>query len=238
MSRTAHSASHPSPARKKPPPAPPPPDGWRPMEAAEILYPDAAALHRQGGEGLETAISQDLHRLSARANRSPEIRPDAWLTLRLLDALRGRQDLQLTGRNARDPLAPRTPVTADVLRDACERNNGDLVFHRRWVLVDFRDGRLSSGHDLPPTHFGNPVQPSRLADVRVEASSASPAQPGLPAGEADGTAQPEFTLDRGRQWLVWVRDSFAAEGKPMPPTVACLASAASGFSGRIPRDPF
>ena len=105
MSRTAPTASHPSRAKRKPPA--PPPGGWRPMEAADILCPDAAALYRQGGEALEAAISRDLHRLSARANRSPEIRRDAWLTLQLLDALRRRPDLQLTYRSPFDAVAPR-----------------------------------------------------------------------------------------------------------------------------------
>ena len=75
MSRAAPTASHPSGAKRKPPM--PPPGGWRPMEAAEILCPEAVALHRQGGEAPEAAISRDLHRLSARANRRPEMRPDA-----------------------------------------------------------------------------------------------------------------------------------------------------------------
>ena len=75
MSRIATTASRPSGAKRKPPM--PPPGGWRPMEAAEILCPEAVALYRQGGEALEAAISQDQHRLSPRANRSPEIRRDA-----------------------------------------------------------------------------------------------------------------------------------------------------------------
>ena len=70
-------------------------------------------------------MSNEGHRLSARAKRSPELRPCAWLTLQVLDAVHRRSDLQLTGRNLYDPLAPRTVVTADVLRAACERNNGD-----------------------------------------------------------------------------------------------------------------
>ncbi len=215
----------------------PPPGGWRPMEAADILCPDAAALYRQGGEALEAAISRDLHRLSARANRSPEIRRDAWLTLQLLDALRRRPDLQLTYRSPFDAVAPRAALTADVLQDACERDNRDDAIRRSWVHIDFRDGLASIGHDLPPKHHDDKL-PSRLADVRVEASSASPAQPGLPADEADGTVRPEYTEDRGLQWLAWVRDSFAAEGKPMPPTLPCLAAATRVFSGHIPRDPF
>ena len=56
MSRTARAASGPPRAKRKPPA--PPPDGWRPMEAAEILCPDAAALYRQGGEALEAAIAR------------------------------------------------------------------------------------------------------------------------------------------------------------------------------------
>ena len=112
-----------------------PPDGWRPMEAAEALCPDAAALYQRGGEALDAAMGDELHRLSVRANRSPEIRPDAWLTLQLLDALRGRPDLRLTGRNPYDPLAPRTTVPPDVLQDACERDNRDQATRRRWVQI-------------------------------------------------------------------------------------------------------
>ena len=234
MSRTAHTASRPSRAKRKPPA--PPPDGWRPMEAAEILCPDAAALHRQGGEALEAAIGQDLHRLSARANRNPEIRPDAWLTLRLLDALRRRPDLQLTGRNPFDPLAPRTAVTADVLRDACERNNGDHAIHRRWVHIDFRDGHISSGHDVPPTHF-NPAQPSHLADVLIEASSASPARPDASAaGDADAAGKPKYTPERCKEWLRWRVEDWP---KDMPPPTAaeCLGRGQGALLRRHPARP-
>ena len=87
------------------------------MEAADALCPRRGGALRQGGEALEAAISQDLHRTSTRANRKPEIRPDAWLTAtsgsRTLLALLQRPDLQLTGREpAGDPLAPRIPAAA------------------------------------------------------------------------------------------------------------------------------
>ena len=168
MSRTALTASHPPRAKKKRPV--PPPGGWTLMEAAEILCPEAVALYRQGGEALEAAVSQDQHRLSARAKRSPEIRPGIWLTLQLLDALGRRPDLQLTGRNALASGADRAQVPADVLRNACERDNRDDTIYRRWVHIDFRDDRASSGRDFPPTHF-DPAPHSHWADVRVEASS-------------------------------------------------------------------
>ncbi len=234
MSRTTHTASRPSSAKRKPPA--PPPDGWRPREAAEILCPDAAALYRQGGEALEAAINQDLHRMSARANRYPEIRPDAWLTLQLLDALRGRPDLRLTGRNPYDPLAPRTTVTPDVLRDACQRDNRDQATRRRWVQIDFRDGHVSSGHDLPSTHINDRL-PSHLADVRIEASSASPAQPDASAGGADAAGKPKYTHERCKEWLGWRVEDWPKD-RPPPTAKECLAAARAHFSGDMPRDPF
>ncbi len=234
MSRSAPTGSNPSRTKRKPPV--PPPGGWRPMEAAEILCPEAAALYRQGGEALEAAISQDLHRMSARAKRHPELRRDAWLTLQLLDALRRRPDLQLTGRNPYAPLERRTPVTADVLRDACERDNGDDAIHRRWVHIDFRDGRLSSGHDVPPTHF-NPAQPQHLADVVVEACSASPARPASSAGGADTEGKPEYTLEGCREWLE-ARVENWPKGVPPPSGEECLAAAREHFASDIPRDEF
>ncbi len=231
MSRTA---SHPSRAKGKPPA--PPPDGWRPKEAADILCPDGAALYRRGGEALEAAITRDLHRLSARANRSPEMRPDVWLTLQLLDALRRRPDLQLTGRNPFSPLAARTAVTADVLRDACERDNGDDAIYRRWVHIDFRDNRISSGRDFPPTHFDQ-AQPSQLADVLVEACSAAPAQPDPSAGDADAAGKLKYTPERCKEWLRWRVEDWPKD-RPPPTAKECLAAARAHFSGDIPRDPF
>jgi hypothetical protein len=225
--------SPPAKRRQRPMPAL---DGWRPMEAAEALCPDAAAFYRQGGEALEAAINQDLHRMSARANRYPEIRPDAWLTLQLLDALRGRPDLRLTGRNPYDSLAPRTTVTPDVLRDACQRDNRDHATRRRWVQIDFRDGHVSSSHDLPPTHF-NTAQPSSFADARIEASSASPAQPDPSAGGADTAGKPKYTPERCKEWLRWRVEDWPKD-KPPPTAKECLAAARAHFSGDIPRDPF
>lgn len=233
MSRTA-AASRP-PRGEQGPPAPPA-DGWRPMEAAEILCPDAVALYRQGGEALEAAIAQDLHRLSRRANRYPELRPDAWLTLQLLDALRRRPDLRLTGRNPYDPLAPRTAVTADVLRDACERDNGDAAIYRRWVHVGFLDGDLASGRDHPPTHL-DPAQPSRLADVRVEACDASPAQLLAVAGRADTDVKSEYSPERCRAWLL-LRVHGWPEDKAPPSGDECHAAAREYFGRDIPRDEF
>ncbi len=206
MSRTAPTASHPSRAKRKPPV--PPPGGWRPMEAAEILCPDVVALHRQGGEALEAAIEQDLRRLSWRANRRPEMRPDAWLTLRLLDALR-RLDLRLTGRNPHDPLAPRTAVTPDVLRDACERDNGDGAIYRRWVLIGFRDGDVCSSKDSKETNFD--ALPARLADVRVEASSGGlvadrlglPDSSLRPGGESPVLRPLRFALDAASECVLF-----------------------------------
>jgi hypothetical protein len=229
MSRTAPTASRP-PRTKRTPPVPPP-GGWTLMEAAEILCPEAVALYRQGGEALEAAISQDQHRLSPRANRSPEIRRDAWLTLQLLDAVRRHSYLQATGRNPFAPLAPRTPLTADVLRDACERDNGDDAIYRRWVHIDFRDGDFSSSKDFEP------VLPSRLADVRIEASGASPARPDpSAAGDAD-EGKPEYTRERGKAWLLWLRADHPA-GEPPPTAAECWERAKACFSGTIARDPF
>ena len=214
----------------------PPPGGWRPMEAADILCPAAAALYRQGGEALEAAIGNELHRLSAKAKRSPEIRPDAWLTLQVLDELYRRPDLQLTGRNPLATLEPRIPVPPDVLRDACERNNGDHATFRRWVHINFRDAQVSSGHDVSRTDL-SPAQPSGFAEVRIEASSAPPAQPDASAGGADEAGKLKYTPERCRVLLRW-RVEDHPEGEPPPTAPECLAVVRAHFSGDIPRDPF
>jgi hypothetical protein len=215
----------------------PPPVGWTPTEAFDILCPSAATLVKERGEALENAINQDLHRLSFRVICRPEHHLDAWRTLQLLEAVRRRPDLQLTGQNPYAPLASRTAVAPDVLEAACERNNNDQAVLRRWVHIDFRNGRISSGHDVPPTHF-DARQAQQLADVRIEACKVSSAQPALLAGETDERPKPEFDKGRGEQWLIWIREDFSAKGQPMPPTNACLAAAKVHFSGPIPRDPF
>ena len=230
MSCTARTASRPSRAKRKPPA--PPPGGWRPMEAAEILCPDAAALYRQGGEALEAAISQDLHRLSAQANRSPEMRPDAWLTLQLLDALRRRPDLQLTGRNPFSPLAPRTAVTADVLRDACERDNGDPPSTAVGCTSTSAIAASSAATTLPPTHF-NQAQPSHLADVLIEARSVSPARPAASADSTDTAGKPKYTIEGCREWLDARVENWPNDVPP-PSGEECLAAAPRALRRRHP----
>ncbi len=143
---------------------------------------------------------------------------------------------QLHPSRLNNAVAPRTALTADVLRDACERNNGDDVIHRRWVLIDFRDGRASIGHDVPPTHT-NPAQDSHLADVRVEASSASPVRPDASAGDADAAGKPKYTPERCKEWLRW-RVADHPKGEPKPTAAECWEAAKAQFSGPVPRDPF
>ena len=210
MSRTARTANRPSRAKRKPPA--PPPGGWRPMEAAEILCPDAAALYRQGGEALEAAISQDLHRLSAQANRSPEMRPDAWLTLQLLDALRRRPDLQLTGRNPYDPLAPRTRGDG-----GCAPGRLRTGQRRRRHLPPLGAHRLPRWPCSPAAAISRRRTsitrcPRSLADVLIEASerlagAAGPPPPATPTRCASRSTPPK----RGKEWLLW-RVRGLAEG--------------------------
>ncbi len=234
MSRSAPTGSNPSRTKRKPPV--PPPGGWRPMEAAEILCPEAAALYRQGGEALEAAISQDLHRMSARANRHPELRRDAWLTLQLLDVLRRRPDQQLTWRSLHNPSAERAPIQSDIHRDACERDNGDGTAYRRWVHLDFRRDLASTGRDLPSTELDT-VLPTHFADVQVEASSASPVRPDASAGDADAAGKPKYTPERCKEWLRW-RVADHPKGEPKPTAAECWEAAKAQFSGPVPRDPF
>ncbi|TDH58270.1 hypothetical protein E2C06_33435 [Dankookia rubra] len=176
-----------------------PPGGLTPIKAAEMFCPEAFAIYRQGGEALEAAIRSEAHRMSARAMRRPELRADAWLTLQLLDVIYRRPDLNLTGRNPNASLAPRTAVDPDVLQAACERNNSDQAMHRRWVEIDFIRDLISSGRDLVTTiDLG---QPDQKVDARIESSNGSPVQPPLASVETAEAAKPEYTPDRGKQWL-------------------------------------
>ena len=127
-------------------------------------------------------------------------------------------------------------MTADVLRDACERDNGDDAIYRRWVHIDFRDGHVASGRDFPPTHF-DPAQPSHLADALIEASSAASARPDASAGDADAAGKPKYTPERCKEWLRWRVEDWPKD-RPPPTAAECWETAKAYFSGPVPRDPF
>jgi hypothetical protein len=213
----------------------PPAGGWSLMDAADILCPLAAVTYREGGNALEAAVGNELHRLSARAIRHPELRPDAWLTLQLLDALCQRPDLQLTGRNLHDAMAPRSPIQPDILQAACGRDNRADAIFRRWVLLSFREDQAGTGHDVPPTHL-NTTSPSHLMDVRVEMSGTM-LQPHLPVDGTEATGKPKYTFERAQEWLRW-RVQDWPEGKPPPTATECLREARAHFSGHIPLHKF
>jgi hypothetical protein len=146
----------------------PPPVGWTPTKAFDILCPSAAALFKEGGEASESAINQDLHRLSFRVVRYPEVLPDAWRTLQLLDAVRRRPDLRLTGRHPYTMLGYRIAVEPDVLEAACERDNRDEAVRRRWVHIDFGAVRLGCGVAM---------EDRALTYARARSNSAFPVKP-------------------------------------------------------------
>ena len=79
--------------------------------------------------------------------------------------------------------------------------------------------------------------PSHLADVRIEASSASPAQPDASAGGADAAGKPKYTPERCKEWLRWRVEDWPKD-RPPPTAAECWAAARAHFSGPIPRDPF
>jgi hypothetical protein len=193
----------------------PPLDGWRLMEAARILCPRAADLYTEGGEALEIAISNDLHRLRARANDDVASRPSAWLTLQVLVGLCQRPDLQLTGRNPYNPLAPRVPIPPDKIRAVCARDNRDSNIVRPWVHLDFRHDWASVGQDVP-SHGFDPAQPASLTDVRIETSG--PMMALSIESSSDEGVKPEFTAELGRAWFTmrrygWTKSRFSGRGE-------------------------
>jgi hypothetical protein len=204
------------------------------MQAAEILCPDAVTLYRQGGKALDAAIAKDLHRLRAQALRDPSTRSDAWLTLHLLDAVRRRPNLQLTGRSRFSHLAVRTPMEFDVLQAACERDNGDETIGRRWVHITFRTDHLSSARDYPPTYFDD-TTPANWADVRIEAGATvlAPASAVVP----DARVKMTFTETLCRAWFL-LRIAGWPEDRPPPNRDDCYAEALSYFDGAVDRDVF
>jgi hypothetical protein len=204
------------------------------MQAAEILCPDAVVPYRQGGEALDAAIAKDLHRLRKQAVRDPNTRSDAWLTLQLLDAIRRRPDLQLTGRNRFSHLAPRAPMEFDVLQAACERDNGDETIGRRWVLISFRTDHLSSSRDYPPTYLDDTI-PANWADVRIEAASET-ATPAYALG-AGHEVKMTYNPARCRAWHLLRIDGWSKD-RPPPNRDDCYAAACAYFAGPIDRTEF
>jgi hypothetical protein len=218
----------------------PPPVGWRPAKAFDILCPSEAALFKEGGEALESAINQDLHRLSFRVVRYPEVLPDAWRTLQLLDAVRRRPDLQLTGRHPYTTLGHRVAVEPDVLEAACERDNRDQAVRRRWVYIDFCNDRLSSNFDVPQT-FMNVQQSQHLDDVRVVAVHVQGAAVALqtdPVASAAGAGEAttlEFSETRLRAWFRLRVDGWPKD-RALPTRAECLEAACTYFGCKISRD--
>jgi hypothetical protein len=212
----------------------PPLDGWRLMEAASILCPRAADLYKEGGEALEIAIGNDLHRLRARANDDVALRPSAWLTLQVLVGLCQHRDLQLTGRSCYNPLAPRVPIPPDKIRAVCTRDNRDSNTIRPWVQLDFRHDSASVGQDVP-SHYFDSAQPASLTDVRIEASG--PMMELSIASNLDEGVKPEFSSKLCRAWFV-MRVHGWREDRPPPTSAQCLAAAHQYFAGEIPRDLF
>ena len=193
--------------------------GWTLLEAALAVCPPAAALYRAGGEALGAAINRDLPQLGRRANRQPELRPDAWLTHHLLPVLCRRPELQLVGRHhLHDLLAPRIPVEPDVIRSACRQDGGDPAGHGAWVHLDFRIDHVRIVYDFPQTYL-NAGTPAELIGARIEArcdgARASSAAPNTSAKSAG----PAVRAERLRAWYrprfeAWPRDEFAPTSAP------------------------
>jgi hypothetical protein len=204
------------------------------MQAATALCPREADIYVERGEALEVATRCSLHRLSTRANREPDLRPDAWLTLCVLDQLSRRPDLQLTGRKAYDPIAARIQIQPDIIQAACARDNRDTTVTRRWIHLDFRGDQAATGYDLPPTHL-NQALPTGLMDVRIEECTARAVSP--TGGGSNENNKPVFTDQLCRTWLRLRIDGWAKD-QPPPTAEKCLAAARAHFAGPVPRDAF
>lgn len=212
----------------------PPPGGWRLMEAAEVLCARAAALYKQGGPELEAAVSAEQHRLRARSSRDPKLRLDAWLTLKLLDVIGLRRELQVTGRHLLNSGAPCERMPPDIIQDACERDNCDGTVFKRWVHFDFYHNLISTGHDLPDKHW-NQAEPTNWNDARIKAEPVALA-PASAAGPDTGVKM-TFTEALCRAWFL-LRIAGWPEDRPPPNRDDCYAAARAYFAGPIDRTEF
>ena len=123
--------------RENGPPAPPP-DGWRPMEAADALCPDAGGAlpaRRRGARGGPAGTCT-----AERAGEPQPGIPPRCLAYAAADGrARGRPDLHLTGRDLSTRWRPH-PGDGGCAPRRVRTDNGDDAIYRRWVHIDFRYG--------------------------------------------------------------------------------------------------
>jgi hypothetical protein len=199
---------------RTPPASPMPPiGGWRLMEAATALCRSAVEIYRNGGEALQTAIDNSLHRLSPAAVAQPALRPDAWLTLQMLAALDDRSDLQLTGQKT--GWAAREPVPRQIIEDTLQGGK-EAAHDRDWrVNLDFQRDVASSRCYLRDGSWA-PVLPCDLQYLRVILA-----------------VKPPFSKET---FAAYHRDWLKVRGEgPIPTETECMAEAEARFSGKIIR---
>ncbi len=76
-----------------------------------------------------------------------------------------------------------------------------------------------------------------MADVLIEACSASPARPAPSARGTDTAGKPEYAPEGCREWLDGRVENWP-KGVPPPSGEECLAAAREHFGCDIPRDEF
>lgn len=213
----------------------PPKGGWTLLEAADALCPQAAQLFREGGSRLEEAMQAELS--------DPETSlmfPRQWLSPRLVNALCGRPDLQITGRKLADGLyAERVRVPYDFLLAAQVGFNGGQSNEGVWLYLNVATDHARFTFDLP----NNDRRTDVLAVSRIEAVEVRGGSTELPTPSAvaypnlSRAIRPEYTEPACRAWFI-LRVSTWPKGEDPPTAEQCLEAARAYFAGPLPRDPF
>lgn len=211
-----------SPPTRKPPqraakPPVPPRAGWSLLEAAMALCPEAAQIFVANGPELAEAV---LAEGGIWAKRSPW--PEGWLSSRLVDALRTRPDLVLTGRDFKRNLrARRFHLEFDVLRMTASTNRGLPCVHLYLNVADDTGKIYNTIAEFAAWDI-------ELADARIERGQND---------QHDDEFKPPYTTAACIEWLKKRVSTWPATVPP-PSGKQCISDARRQFAGTIRRDPF
>ena len=208
------------------------------MEAADALCPGLAQLYGKGGPAFDAMMRAQIGEWSELLDPAP----DDWLAGHLVEVLRTRPDLLLTGRNlARSVDAPRTRLPHDLLIAFGFEPGAGSGDPRVYVTLRLRTGRVEMAYSFSSIHDGQP-EDFDLIEVRIESQQwpglqAPTPQTGAPRPPGAPDQRPQYTLKACRAWLL-LRVGIWPPDAPASTEDRCLADARSYFAGDVPRDAF
>jgi hypothetical protein len=231
----------------------PPSSGWTLREATVALCPQEAALHRNGGKQLLSALRSDAGELAflyceddSEVNHPWEVEhrkltADHWLATQLLAVLRLRPDLQLTGYDLtkedhtalyRLPYALLVSSAQKNYRTGENHVYVDLCFDRDSFSLQFSFPEMRP--NLPPDRN---ITGARIMAAHRDAAEVPLSRRKPPAAHANTSLGRAPTPDEIRRWQQWRYDNWPA-GRLEPTSEQCQAAAEAHFGCHIPREPF